>query len=129
MIHHCNICKVEFKQRNHLIKHNESVHQGIRFPCSQCEYRATRKEHLTRHMKLNHKIENQFHCASCSFKTDRNDYLKTHEQSVQLHHGTDHYLIIWLRVETGSSHLFSCIWSSFDYVPPPRHKDLPFYAN
>ena len=39
------------------IKHVMSVHEGKKFPCSQCEYEATKKGHLQRYIKSVHEVD------------------------------------------------------------------------
>ena len=34
------------------LKHNKSVHEKIKYPCNQCEYKATEKGHLKTHIEL-----------------------------------------------------------------------------
>ena len=44
-----NTCKYMFK--NHI----ESIHKGVRYPCSQCEYKATSTEYDMTHAESMHK--------------------------------------------------------------------------
>ena len=39
----------------HLKKHIESIHEGVRYPCDQCDYRATEKGNLKRHEMFKHR--------------------------------------------------------------------------
>ena len=39
---------------SHLKKHIESIHEGVRFPCDQCDYKATQKTNLKKHRKGKH---------------------------------------------------------------------------
>ena len=48
---------VEFviiRQGEHLIRHEQSVHQGRKFPGGSCDYQATRIEDLTKHQQSLH---------------------------------------------------------------------------
>ena len=50
-----------------LLKHVESKHEGVKFLCDQCNYKATQKGHLKAHIQSKH--ENvKFHCDKCDFK-------------------------------------------------------------
>ena len=44
-----------------------SVHEGKRFPCSQCEYKATEKCKLQKHMKSVHE-DNYFHAPNVEIR-------------------------------------------------------------
>ena len=46
------IVKVNFA--GSLKEHVESIHEGVRYPCDQCDYKATQKGSLKRHKKSNH---------------------------------------------------------------------------
>ena len=35
--------------------HVKSIHEGVRYPCDQCDYKATQKSNLSKHSKINHK--------------------------------------------------------------------------
>ena len=42
-------CDHQAIRREHLTRHEHSVHQGRKFPCGSCDYQATRIEDLTKH--------------------------------------------------------------------------------
>ena len=37
------------------MRHIKSIHEGVKFPCGQCDYKARRKEGLVIHIKSIHK--------------------------------------------------------------------------
>ena len=37
-----------------LKEHRESIHEGVRYPCDQCDYKASQKESLKTHRKSKH---------------------------------------------------------------------------
>ena len=39
----------------HLKEHVESIHEGVRYSCDQCDYRATTKGNLKRHEMFKHR--------------------------------------------------------------------------
>ena len=50
----CNKCNQTFTQEVKLRIHIESIHVGLRFPCHLCDYVATQKNNLYRHKKTKH---------------------------------------------------------------------------
>ena len=55
----CKQCEYQAVQLSGLINHVKSKHDGVRFPCQQCDYKATRSGHLTRHVKSKHSTQNK----------------------------------------------------------------------
>ena len=39
----CDICSKSYKSKRTLTRHIQSVHKGLKYPCDQCVYQATRK--------------------------------------------------------------------------------------
>ena len=52
--HLCTSCGSRFPTPQELKRHIDSVHEGIRYNCDYCSYTATRKDHLSRHVKQSH---------------------------------------------------------------------------
>ena len=50
------------------------------YPCEQCDYKASQKSALKRHVKTIHEKRKDFACGQCDFKTTRVSYLKSHVQ-------------------------------------------------
>ena len=50
----CQQCEYKAATRGSLLKHVKSVHEGVKFPCKQYEYKATQKGHLLTHIKSIH---------------------------------------------------------------------------
>merc|ERR1712126_401084 len=50
----CPQCDAVFGQREDMLRHFRSKHEGVRYPCSQCDYQATRQSSLKRHVKSIH---------------------------------------------------------------------------
>ena len=104
--HKCENCGKVFQRLDHLTKHNNAVHLGIKFPCDQCDYKATTPgslrthkrslhegqkvpctqcEHkafdigsLSKHVKTVHLGEKSHACDKCNFKASSNSNLKAH---------------------------------------------------
>jgi hypothetical protein len=47
----CNQCDYKAPYNGQLTKHKQDQHEGVRFGCDQCEYKATIKGHLARHKR------------------------------------------------------------------------------
>jgi len=45
----CPQCDAVFAQRCGMLKHIRYKHEGVKFPCSHCDYKATRRQDLKRH--------------------------------------------------------------------------------
>ena len=50
----CSECEYAATRAGDLKRHKQSKHQGIRYPCRECEYVATRKEALKIHKENKH---------------------------------------------------------------------------
>ena len=57
--------------------HVESKHEGVRYPCSQCEHAATTAEALKIHVKSKHDGV-RYPCPECEFYSTTASYLKKH---------------------------------------------------
>ena len=42
----CEQCDYKATQKGNLLRHIESIHEGVKCPCEQCDYKATCKESL-----------------------------------------------------------------------------------
>ena len=45
----CNQCDYKATQKGDLKKHEMAVHESIKYPCNQCDYKATKKWNLKKH--------------------------------------------------------------------------------
>ena len=67
----CDQCNYQATQKNNLIRHGQSKHDGVKYscsthtkskhmgvkyPCDQYSYEASQKGHLSRHTKSKHEI-------------------------------------------------------------------------
>ena len=50
----CNQCDQQFTQNTSLTKHIKSIHEDVKYPCNQCDYQATQRWVLRRHGNLRH---------------------------------------------------------------------------
>jgi uncharacterized Zn-finger protein len=60
----------------------DSVHLGVKFDCLECDYKATEKGSLIRHIDTVHRGIRKFKCTQCVRSFTRSDSLTTHIQSV-----------------------------------------------
>ena len=60
-------------------KHQQSEHEGIRFPCTQCDYVG--KQHIYRRRHIENEHENvTIVCKKCGFKAIGRKGLKRHQR-------------------------------------------------
>ena len=64
----CLECEYISNGRSDLRKHVRNKHEGVRYPCHICTYAATRHGDLKRHMERKHKGEIQFFIKKENFK-------------------------------------------------------------
>ena len=50
----CPECDVILSRETHLNKHRDAVHKGLKFQCPHCDYKATQKGNLNRHIWWRH---------------------------------------------------------------------------
>ena len=53
----CSYCDFQATTKGNLKRHTQSVHEGIKYPCPHCDYQATTKENLKKHIRSQHKSE------------------------------------------------------------------------
>ena len=55
---------------------SESIHEGVKYACNQCDYQATQQSHLKNHIKSQH--ENfKYPCNKCDYQGSK-DALRFH---------------------------------------------------
>ena len=60
---------------NDLKRHKEAKHEGIRYPCDQCEFAATRISLLKRHKEAKHEgIQNKNKSESMTLKVRKIEF-------------------------------------------------------
>ena len=81
----CNKCNYVASYRPHLKRHIKTVHDKIKdFACSLCTFRSGHRESLRKHIQAVHDKIKDATCKYCEYKTSRGDTLKQH---VKKHHG------------------------------------------
>ena len=61
-------------------QHKEGKHEGIRYPCDQCDYASTTTTHLERHKEYKHEGI-RYPCDQCDFTFITSSRLKMHKDS------------------------------------------------
>ena len=75
----CNNCDYKATTRGSLKKHCMRSHDGIKYFCDKCDHISNSQSYLRRHQRTEH--ENfRFFCGQCDFKTKRPQYLREHKQ-------------------------------------------------
>ena len=52
----CGQCQHEATSKGSLVQHRRAVHEGIKYPCGKCQYEATSKGDLTQHGRAVHEV-------------------------------------------------------------------------
>ena len=52
-------------------QHIKVIHEGVKYPCNQCDYKAKWKSSLLTHMKSKHDITSP--CDQCDYKAKQID--------------------------------------------------------
>ena len=90
----CDICKTTFANKSGLTHHIKSVHEKIRpHKCPECDFDASVKQHLTRHLLRIHGIsleKNEHLCSDCGYQTLSKGELEEHIDRV--HKGLKPYM-------------------------------------
>ena len=59
----------------------ENIHEWVKYPCSECDYEATQKNHLNEHIKFIYEGV-KYSCSECEFKATAKSNLNTHIKSI-----------------------------------------------
>ena len=52
----CDQCDYKARHKRRLLTYIQSIPEGVKFPCDQCDYKVTRKEHLLIHIMSIHDL-------------------------------------------------------------------------
>ena len=77
----CPHCEYKATVKGSLQKHITSIHEGQKFPCPHCKYEAAWNRNLQRHIKSIHEGRT-FDCPHCEYKATRKYNLQKHIKSV-----------------------------------------------
>ena len=131
----CEECEMKFANITHLKEHKDSVHKGILYSCSLCDYKSPYKYNLNKHTKYKH-TESQKQmkhiCTICgktyAKKNGLTDHELTHnERTLKCEMcGTSFYNILYLKRHHRTVHgeeNFSCDVCGRKFTTKPRLKD------
>ena len=75
----CDQCDYKATVKNDLLRHIKSRHEGVKYPCNQCDYNTTQKTYyLLTHMKSKHKGV-KYPCDQCDYKATQRYALSKHQ--------------------------------------------------
>ena len=79
----CKDCDFTTRWRQALYTHKKSHDQvgGFKYPCAQCEYKATSETSLQKHIQNTHNGYNGYACDQCDFKGTTKSILKEHSHT------------------------------------------------
>ena len=75
----CLKCGVVYCDKGTMLKHYRSKHQGIKYPCNQCDYWSTQKSSLKTHILAKHS-DTVLKCEHCSYQTKWRTNFNTHKK-------------------------------------------------
>ena len=75
----CDICQQSYSTKGNLMVHRLK-HDGVKFPCKQCEYQAKQLSDLTTHVKAKHEGV-RYPCQQCDYKASTTSNLARHNRS------------------------------------------------
>ena len=52
----CKQCDYQAGSKGNFADHKRTVHKGVKFPCRQCDYKATQKARLAEHKQAVHEV-------------------------------------------------------------------------
>ena len=70
-----------FTHRHNMLSHVKYKHEGVKYPCSQCDYKATKQSNLKIHIEAVHEGV-KYPYNQCNFKATRSMSLKKHIEAV-----------------------------------------------
>ena len=76
----CDQCDYKATRKHSLLTHIKSIHKGVKYPCDQCDYKATYKNHLLKHIKSRHEGV-KYNCDQCDYKATFKHNLLSHFKS------------------------------------------------
>ena len=82
-VHKCDLCEKAYSRKEHLKKHREKTHLGVRYQCDRCEHKFTSQTNLNIHIKSIHD-QVKSSCPQCDHKAHDNSSLAKHVKSIHL---------------------------------------------
>ena len=76
----CDQCDYVATNSSNQKRHKNAMHEGVRYPCDQCDYAATVANDLKRHKESKHEGV-RYPCDQCDYMATRAEHLKKHKRS------------------------------------------------
>ena len=77
----CDSCDYKATKKSNLKQHKENIYKGVRYACDSCDYNATTTDNLKKHKDFMHKGI-RYSCDLCDYTATRKDHLKLHKDSI-----------------------------------------------
>ena len=77
----CDQCNYKATDRSNIRRHIKSVHDRVKYPCNQCSYKATVPGSLQQHIKSIHEGI-KYPCDECNYKASYPSQLLRHVKSI-----------------------------------------------
>ena len=73
----CDQCDFKATQKSNLLTHIKSIHECVKYPCEQCEHKAASKHNLLTHIISKHD-QVRFPCDQCDYNATFKSSLLAH---------------------------------------------------
>ena len=73
----CSECDYKASYNENLLRHYKAKHEGVKYYCSQCDFRASIKDSLSRHFKAKHEGV-KYVCSKCDYRASIKENLRRH---------------------------------------------------
>ena len=80
-VHKCVLCQKTYYNGGTLKNHIRSVHEGVKYPCYQCDYQAAEQGTLSRHIENKHEGV-KYACNQCDYQATLQGSLTRHIKSM-----------------------------------------------
>ena len=73
----CNQCDFKSTTQKYLTTHIQSEHEGLKFSCNQCHKQYGKMSTLKRHIQFIHESK-KYACDECDFQATKQKYVRRH---------------------------------------------------
>ena len=77
----CNQCDFTATARHSLARHVELIHDKVEYKCETCSYKTNMKFNLKMHTSRQHSVTGMFHCEQCNYSSRQKIHLDIHKKS------------------------------------------------
>ena len=75
----CDKCESQFKTRYHLVRHIQSIHEGVKYACNQCDQHFSQDGTLYEHIRSKHEGV-KYDCDQCNYQSNSRVSLYRHKK-------------------------------------------------